>query len=104
MKTQLIILEKGFFGYCFAASKFNFELSILSPGSLFFLKERKHYEFGNYKGISLISLGRKLPSVMIPLRLRDAEDKVLREEQCVLGRVEDVSTKFSLFDKQLRSI
>ena len=33
-------------------------------------------------GISLVSVGSKLLSNMILFRLRDAVDKVLREEQC----------------------
>ena len=37
---------------------------------------------GNYRGISLVSVGSKLLSNMILFRLRDAVDKVLREEQC----------------------
>ena len=36
----------------------------------------------NYRGISLVSVGSKLLSNIRLLRLRDAVDKVLREEQC----------------------
>ena len=36
----------------------------------------------NYRGISLVSVGSKLLSNMILFRLKDAIDKVLREEQC----------------------
>ena len=50
-------------------------------------------ESRNYRGISLVS--SKLLSNMIFFRLRDAVDKVLREEQCV-EKVEGLSTKFSL--------
>ena len=39
-------------------------------------------ECRNYRGISLVSVGSKLLSKMILFRLRDAVDKVLREEQC----------------------
>ena len=39
-------------------------------------------ERGNYRGIILVSVGGKLLSNMILFGLRDAVDKVLREEQC----------------------
>ena len=39
-------------------------------------------ECGNYRGISLVSVGSKLLSNMIFFRLRNAAHKVLREEQC----------------------
>ena len=45
----------------------------------------------NYKGISLVSIGHKLLSMMILFSHRNALDKVLK-----VARVEDVSTKFSL--------
>ena len=35
----------------------------------------------NYRGISLVSLGSKVFSMMILVRLRDAAERVLREEQ-----------------------
>ena len=37
---------------------------------------------GNYRGISLVSLGSKLRLNMILFVLRDAVDKVVREEKC----------------------
>ena len=37
-------------------------------------------EFSNYWGITLLSAGSKLPSNIILFRLRDAADKVLREQ------------------------
>jgi hypothetical protein len=36
----------------------------------------------NYRGISLVFVGSKLFSKIIIFRLRDAVEKVLREEQC----------------------
>ena len=51
-------------------------------------------EHGNGRGISLISLGSKLLSMMI--LFRHNVEKVLREELCGFWRVEDASTKFSL--------
>jgi len=39
-------------------------------------------ECRNYRVISLVSVGSKLLSSMIIFRLRDAVDRVLREEQC----------------------
>ena len=39
-------------------------------------------ECRNYRSISLVSVGNKLLSNMIRFRQRDAEDKVLREEEC----------------------
>ena len=53
-------------------------------------------ERGNYRGISLVF--SKLLSNMIRLRLRDAAEKVIREEECGFRKVEDVSTKLSLLD------
>jgi len=52
-------------------------------------------ECRNYRGIILVSVGSKLLSNIILFRLRDAVDKVLREEQYSFKKVEDVS-KFSL--------
>ena len=37
---------------------------------------------GNYRDISLVSVGTKLLSNMILFRLKDAVDNVIREEQC----------------------
>ena len=39
-------------------------------------------ECRNCQGISLVSVGSKLLGNIIPFRVRDAVDKVLREEQC----------------------
>ena len=39
-------------------------------------------ECGNYRAICLVSVGRELLVNMIRFRLRDAVNKVLREEQC----------------------
>ena len=44
-------------------------------------------EYGNYRGINLVSEGSKLLSNMILFRMRDAVDKVLKEEQCGFKRV-----------------
>ena len=45
------------------------------------LYEGDRSECGNYRGISLVSVGRKLLINVVLFRLRDAVDKVLREEQ-----------------------
>jgi len=45
-------------------------------------KKGDESECRNYRGISLVSVGRKLLSNIILFRLRDAVDKVVREEQC----------------------
>ena len=50
----------------------------------------------NYQGISLVAVDSKLLSSMILFRLRNAVDKILRENSTVLEKVKDVSTKFSL--------
>ena len=39
---------------------------------------------GNYRGISLASVGSKLLSNMVLYRVRDAVDEVLREENWIL--------------------
>ena len=39
-------------------------------------------ECSDYRGISLVSVGSKLLSMMILLRLRNTIDNVLKEEQC----------------------
>ena len=39
-------------------------------------------ECGNCRGIRLVCVGNKLLSIMIVIRLRDAADKILIEEQC----------------------
>ena len=53
-------------------------------------------ECRNYRGISLVSVGSKILSIVLLLRLRNAVDKILREDSAILEEVEDVSTKFSL--------
>ena len=59
----------------------------------------------NYRGISLVSVGRKLLSNMILFRLSDAVDKVLRGEQCGLrkgrGCVDQVFTFRLIIEKSL---
>ena len=63
-------------------------------------------ECRNYRGISLVSVGSKLLSNMILFRLRDAVDKVLREEQCGFrkgrGCVDQVFTLRLIIEKFFR--
>ena len=62
-------------------------------------------ECGNYLGISLVFVGKKLLSNMILFRLRDAVDKVLREEQCGFrkgrGCVDQIFTLRLIIEKGL---
>ena len=62
-------------------------------------------ECRNYWGINLVSVGSKLLSIMILFRLRDAVDKVLREEQCgfwkVIGCVDQIFTLRLIIEKCL---
>ena len=46
-------------------------------------------ECGNYRGISLVSIGSKLLNMML-FRLKDTVDKVLRDEQCSFRNGGDV--------------
>ena len=63
-------------------------------------------ECRSYRGINLVSVGRKLLSNLILFRLRDAVDKVLREEQCGFrkgrGCVDQVFTLRLMIEKSLR--
>ena len=52
-------------------------------------------EYGNYRGISLVSVDRKLFSMMILFRLRYAV-KFWEKKSAVLGKVEKVLPEFSL--------
>ena len=49
-----------------------------------FCKTGDKSERGNYKGISLVSVGGKLLSMIIPFRLKNVVYKVLTVEQCGL--------------------
>ena len=49
-------------------------------------KEGDQSEGRNYKGISLVSGVSKLLSNMVLLSMRDAIDKIIREEQCGLRK------------------
>ena len=55
-------------------------------------------ECGHYRGISLISLGKKLIRMIVLNRLRDVEDKIIKMNSVILGRGEDASIQFSLLD------
>ena len=70
----------------------DFRKTIIRP----LYKKGNKSERRNYRGISLVSVGSKLLSNIVLFRLRDAVDKVLREDSAVSEKVEDVSTKFSL--------
>ena len=56
-------------------------------------------ECGNYLRTSLVSIGRKLLSILTISALTGAEDKVLKEELYGFRKREDTSTKFSLLGK-----
>ena len=56
----------------------DFRKTIIKP----LYKKDDTSEYRNYRGISLVSLGSKLLSNKMLFRLRDAADKVLREEHC----------------------
>ena len=87
----------------FATFKFCQNLHIWKPQcALFNIAIHKILEdsiysniFINYWAISLVSIGSKLLRNMTLLRLRDTVDKVWKEGQSGLEKVEDVSTKFS---------
>ena len=72
----------------------DFRKTLIKP----LFKKGDKSECGNYRGINRVSVGSKLPSNMKLFRLRDGVDKALKEEQCGSGKVEDVSTQFSLLD------
>ena len=71
LKIMNMIFEKG-------EVPNDFRKTLIKP----LYKKGDKSECGNYRGISLVSVGSKLLSNMILFRLRDAVDKVLREEQC----------------------
>ena len=56
----------------------DFRKSLIKP----LYKKGDKSECGICRGISLVSVGSKLLSNMILFRLKDAAEKVLREEQC----------------------
>ena len=70
----------------------NFRKTIVEP----LYKKGDKSECGNYRGIRLVSVSIKLISNMMLFRLRNAVDEVIREEQFILEKVENVSTIFSL--------
>ena len=55
----------------------NFRKTLVKP----LYKKGDKNECGNYRGISLVSVGSKLLGNMILFRIRDALEKVLRKEQ-----------------------
>ena len=71
LKIMNMIFEKG-------EVPNDFRKTLIKP----LYKKGDKSECRNYRGISLVSVGSKLLSNMILFRLRDAVDKVLREEQC----------------------
>jgi len=70
-----IIFEKG-------EVPSNFRETLIKP----LFKKGDKDECDNYRDLCLVSLGSTLFSMMIYFRLRDAEDKVLRAEQCGLNK------------------
>ena len=71
LKIMNMIFEKG-------KGPNDFRKTLIKP----LCKKGDKSEYRNYPGISLVSVGSKLLSNMIFFRLRDAVDKVLREERC----------------------
>ena len=53
-------------------------------------------EYGNYRDVSLVSVDSKLLSNLILFRLKDAVDKVVREENCCFKRVRGFVDPISL--------
>ncbi|XP_065557819.1 uncharacterized protein LOC136025760 [Artemia franciscana] len=68
-------------------------------------KKGDNSECGNYQGISMVSVGIELLSNMILFRLRDAVNKVMREEQCSFrkgrGSVDQILTHRLITEKCL---
>ena len=69
--SNFLIFEKG-------EVPNDFKKALIKP----LYKKGDKSECRNDRGICLVSIGSKLLSNMILFRLRDAVDKVLREEQC----------------------
>ena len=87
LKIINMILEKG-------EVPDDFRKTLIKP----LYKEGDKSECRNYRGISLVSVGSKLLSNIILLRLRDAVDKDFNEKNsAVLEKVEDVSTQIFTF-------
>ena len=89
---DLIFLKKGKY--------LIFRKNLMKP----LYKKGDKSEYRNYRGVSLVSVGSKLPSNMILFRLRDAVDKVIRVEQCGSrkgrGCIDEIFT-LRLFEKCL---
>ena len=79
----------------------DFRKTLIKP----FYKKGDKSEYSNCQSISLVSVGSKLLSNIILFRLRDAVDKVLREEQCGLrkgrGCVDQIFTLRLIIEKCL---
>ena len=94
LKIKNMIFEKG-------EVPNDFRKTLIKP----LYKKGDKSECCNYQGISLVSVSSKLLSNMILFRLRDAVDKVLREEQCGLrkgrGCVNQVFILRSIIEKSL---
>ena len=71
LKIMNLIFEKG-------EVPNNFRKTLIKPLD----KKGDKSEYRNYQGISLVSVGSKLLSIMILFLLRDAVDRVLGNEQC----------------------
>ena len=95
LKIMNMIFEKG-------EVPNDFRKTLFKP---LYKKGDTRVECRNYRGISLVSVGSKLLSNMILFRLRDAVDKVLREEQCGFrkgrGCVDHVFTLRLIIEKSL---
>ena len=94
LKVSIMIFQKG-------KEPSDFRKTTVKP----LHKKGDKSECGNYRSISLVSLGSKLLSNMLIFRLRYAVDKVLREEQCSFrkgrGRVDQVFTFWLIIEKCL---
>ena len=94
LKIMNMIFEKG-------EAPNDFRKTLIKP----LYKKGDKSECCNYQGINLVSVGSKLLSNMILTRLRDAVDKVLREEQRSFrkgtGCVDQVFTLGLIIEKYL---
>ena len=95
LKIMNMIFEKG-------EAPIDFRKTLIKP----LYKKGDKSECRNYRGISLVCIGSKLLSNVIIFRLRDAVDKVLREQQCSFrkgrGCFDQVFTLRLIIEKSLR--
>ena len=75
LKIMNMIFEKG-------EAPSDFRKTLIKP----LYKKGGKSKCGNYRAINVVFVSSKLLSIMIPFGLRDAVDKVIREEQCSLRK------------------